>query len=159
MSADNMTCSDPIDNCDSDPSEYVIDPISGIWICPQCHTGFSWGWSSFNSGACMCCGELVDNCYMCDVDGTCSVCDEGFTPSPNGDFCQPVLENCDYDPKEYVQIAKWNEQNQAFTFFNKCPQCNEGFYWIEDADFTKEGCYGNCSTIDPHCSLCSIHGD
>lgn len=47
----------------------------------------------------------------------------------------------------------------AFNFFNKCPKCKNGFFWMEDSDWSKEGCIGECSNIDLNCEVCSLHGE
>ena len=42
-----------------------------------------------------------------------------------------------------------------FDFHNKCPECDEHYFWVEEPT---EGCYGKCSDISHHCEVCSIDG-
>lgn len=78
-------------------------------------------------------------------------------------MCQPLIPNCDVGPEDYSVRTLWNNNKMMYEFWNKCPQCEDGFYWNETLDKDGNwvfGCTNLCSEeIDEHCSSCSLHGE
>ena len=102
------------------------------------------------------CSVTIPNCELCDDENTCTFCEESYVLSSDGTACLDIPDDCSSNDHDLI-IRTVIYDDDKYTFF-ECPQCDTGFYWVNETNNIGGECTP-CTEIHDQCEYCNNNGE